>query len=117
MVLITTTEVIIRNTSQPTGSSKVRPFFGIPRLLSSNKFVGASGRPDLFFPVALSVSLKASSTLLPSSGFLTAAFGSESRLRTLAAFSFSLAVNFNLLGELFMSPFDVSCFSSEVGDG
>lgn len=112
MVLMTTTDVIMRKTSQPTGSSKVRPFLGIPRLLSSNRFVGASGRPDLFFPVILSVSLKASSTLLPSSAFLMG-FGSESRVRNLAAFNFSLAVNFNLFGVPFMLALSVTCFNSE----
>lgn len=87
----------MRNTSHPTGSSNVSPFLGIPRLLSSNKFVGASGRPDLIFPDILSFSLKASNTLLPISAFLTG-FGSEDLLRTLAAFSFSLAVSFDLFG-------------------
>lgn len=112
-VLITTTERMIRNTSHPTGNSKVNPFFGIPLLLSSNKFVGASGRPVLFFPVILSFSLRASNTLLPSSAFTTG-FGSELRLRTLAALNFSLAVNLDRFGITLISVLFVSCIGSEA---
>lgn len=88
-VLIKTTESMMKNTSFPPGNSKVRPFFGIPRLLSSNMFVGASGSPGLRFP--LSLSLRTSSTWLPSCS-LGAFLGSGLRLRTRAALSFSLAV-------------------------
>ncbi|GJV64963.1 hypothetical protein Tco_1475791 [Tanacetum coccineum] len=85
----------MRNRSQPTGSSKVRPFFGIPRLLSSSMFLGASGRPDLFLPNHFLLELP---TLSFHVLFFLTGFGSVPRLRTLAAFNFSLAVNLDLFG-------------------
>ena len=56
---------IVFNNNDFSGSSNVRPFLGIPRFLSSNKFVGAFGRPDLIFPDIVSFSLKAPNILLP----------------------------------------------------
>jgi hypothetical protein len=73
MVVMSVKETRTRNTSTPNGSSNVHPSFGIPRLLSSNRFPGASGSrdrrrppPPAFFA---SASRSASSTLLPNSGF------------------------------------------------
>uniref|UniRef100_A0A7C8YJS8 Uncharacterized protein n=1 Tax=Opuntia streptacantha TaxID=393608 RepID=A0A7C8YJS8_OPUST len=60
-VLMKTKEKAIRNKSEPPGKLKVSPALGNPLLLSSKRFVGASGRP--FFPFSLS--LRASNTLRP----------------------------------------------------
>ncbi|GER44385.1 galactose oxidase/kelch repeat superfamily protein [Striga asiatica] len=86
IVLINTKEKTIKKTSIPPGRLIVHPSLGRPLLLSSNKFVGASGRPDRFLFPSLSLSLKASNKLLPSPVLI----GFES---TLAALSLSLAVS------------------------
>jgi len=90
------------------GRSNVRPGFGIPRLLSSNKFVGACGRPDRLLPPSLSLS--ASKTLLPRPAL--AGLDSVYLERTRAALSFSLAVSGDFFGavlctwaEVFSVPF------------
>ncbi|KAF7830931.1 hypothetical protein G2W53_013264 [Senna tora] len=90
-----TNEKAMMNRSKPPGNWKVHPGFGMPLLLSSNKFVGASGSLDLFFPRSLS--FKASNTLLPMSDLLDS-FDSVYLLRTRAALSLSLAVKGDLLG-------------------
>jgi hypothetical protein len=75
MVVMSVKETRTRKTSTPNGSSNVHPSLGIPRLLSSNRLPGASGRrdprrpppppPPAFFA---SASRSASSTPLPNSG-------------------------------------------------
>lgn len=82
--------------SAPPGKSKVRPFFGIPLLLSSSMLVGASGKPGFLF-VFLSLSFKTSNSWLPILGFDGFGVASVYRLSTRAALSLSLAVNGALL--------------------
>uniref|UniRef100_A0A0A9DRP7 Uncharacterized protein n=1 Tax=Arundo donax TaxID=35708 RepID=A0A0A9DRP7_ARUDO len=75
MVVMSVNDTRTRNTSTPNGSSNVHPSLGIPRLLSSNRFPGASGsrdrrRPPPAAPAFFaSASRSASSTPLPNSGF------------------------------------------------
>lgn len=79
----------MKKRSEPPGNWKVKPVDN-PRLLSSNRLVGASGSPDFFFPDPLSLCFEASNTLLLRS--CLDAFDSAYRLRDRAAFNLSLAV-------------------------
>lgn len=85
--LIKTKENTMRKRSEPPGNWKVKPVDN-PRLLSSNKLVGASGSPDFLFP--LSLCFEASNTLLLMSAL--DAFNWGYRLPARAAFNRSLAV-------------------------
>uniref|UniRef100_A0A1J3CQE9 Uncharacterized protein n=1 Tax=Noccaea caerulescens TaxID=107243 RepID=A0A1J3CQE9_NOCCA len=91
-VLMKTKEKAMTSMSAPPGKSKVRPFLGIPLLLSSSMLVGASGKPGFLFDF-LSLSFKTSRIWLPICGFDGLGVASVYRLSTRAALSLSLAVN------------------------